>query len=417
MNHQMRPSAAQDALFVEAVAHDLGISYISDSFDVPAYRRRHKLSPEDAARRVRYAFLRATAKRLEANHIAVGHTADDQAETVLLHLFRGSGLRGLCGIPPVRQPVIRPLIDVHRSEILDYLKTHRIAFREDPSNRQRRYARNRLRLDLLPALQQSYNPRLVDALCTTARLLADDEVALHGMARERFNTARLLAPPDQVHVRTETITPLPPALQRRVLREALSEAMGSLQGITHTHLDAILALLRTTDGTKWLALPGGAVVERRYNVLLIYHEAPPAALYAAQAIVVPGVCKVDALGVTITSDLIPSVKAPASYPTGDMAWLDAEKVGHNLYLRTRHRGDRFQPLGSPYIRKLKAFLIDAKIPRAERDRLPLLVTSAGIAWVAGVRPAEWAKVTPTTQRILRLSMIRHVPQTPSNTVL
>jgi tRNA(Ile)-lysidine synthase len=410
LNHQMRPSADQDALFVEAVAHDLGIAHIHESIDVPAYRHRHRLSPEDAARRVRYTFLRTAATRVAAHRIAVGHTADDQAETVLFRLLRGSGLRGLCGIPPVRQPIIRPLIQVHRHDIMDYLRTHRIPFREDPSNQQRRYARNRIRLELLPHLQKSYNPRLVQALSATAQLLAADEAALQEVARERFDAARLSATPDQVHLRLAMIRPLLPALQRRVLRRALAEVMGGLQGVTHSHLANILALLRTDVGTKWLALPGGVVVERRYDVLIIYRQAPPAAVCVDHPVHLPGVCSIEALGVTMVSEVVPGGAAITAFPTGDVAWLDADQVGRELRVRTRRAGDRFQPLGSPYTKKLKAFLIDAKVPRAERDRLPLLVTSAGIAWVAGVRPAEWAKVTPATRAIIRLRLIRHASE-------
>jgi tRNA(Ile)-lysidine synthase len=417
LNHQMRPSAAQDAVFVEAVAHDLGIPCICESLDVPAYRRRHKLSPEDAARRVRYTFLSTTATGVAAHRIAVGHTANDQAETILFRLLRGSGLRGLCGIPPVRQPIIRPLIQVHRRDILEYLRKYRIPFREDPSNRQRRYARNRIRLELLPQLQKSYNPRLVQILSTTAQLLAADDATLQDVARERFYAARLPAPPDQVHLRVAMITSLPPALQRRVLREALAETLGHLQRITHSHLANILALLQTDGGTKWLALPGGGVVERRYDVLIICRQAPPAAVCNAQPVPVPGACKVEALGVTIMSHIVPCGAAITPFPTGDVAWLDAGKVGRDLRVRTRHPGDRFHPLGAPYTKKLKAFLIDAKVPRGERDRLPLLVTSAGIAWVAGVRPADWAKVTPATREILRLQLIRHTPEKALDSVL
>ena len=410
LNHQMRRGAIQDVRFVKATAHGLGIPCIAQSLDVPAYGRRHKLSPEDAARRLRYAFLQTTAKAVAAHHIALGHTADDQAETVLFRLLRGSGLRGLCGIPPVRQPIIRPLIQVQRRDIMPYLRTHRIPFRDDPSNRQRRYARNRIRLALLPQLRKSYNPRVVQTLCATAQLLAADESALQEAAREQFCLARMPAPPDQVHLRTAMITPLSLALQRRVLRQALAEAVGSLQGFTRTHLAHMMALLRTEAGTKGLALPGGTVVERRYDVLTIYRRTPPAAVRIAQPIAVPGLCEVEALRVTIKSDIAQGGAAVSSFPTGDIAWLDAEKVGRDLHLRTRSPGDRFQPLGSPHTKKLKAFLIDAKVPRTERDRLPLITTHAGIAWVAGVRPADWAKVTPTTRVILRLQLIRHAPE-------
>jgi tRNA(Ile)-lysidine synthase len=417
LNHRMRRSATQDVRFVKAVARGFGIPCITQSLDVPAYRRRHKLSPEDAARRVRYAFLHTTAKAVAAHHIALGHTADDQAETVLHRLLRGSGLRGLCGIPPVRRPIIRPLIQVQRRDILLYLRKHRIPFRDDPSNRRRRYTRNRIRLALLPQLRKTYNPRLVQTLSTTARLLADDEAALQRAAREQFSVARVPAAPDQVHLRVAMVTPLSPALQRRVLREALAEAVGNLQGFTHTHLVHLMGLLRTEAGTKWLALPGGTVAERRYDVLIISRQRPPAAVRIAQPVVVPGACKVEALGVTIISDIVPGGTGVGAFPTGDIAWLDAEKVGRDLCLRTRAPGDRFQPLGSPYTKKLKAFLIDAKVPRTERDRLPLIATHAGIAWVAGVRLADWAKVTPMTRMILRLQLIRHASEEALDTIL
>ena len=417
LNHQMRADAVEDARFVETTADQLGIRCICETRDVPTYQHQHKLSPEDAARRVRYAFLRATAKQLRADRIAVGHTADDQAETVLLHLLRGSGLRGLCGMSPVRGCIVRPLMRVSRADILDYVRTHQLQFRADPSNEQRQYRRNRIRLDLLPALQLHYNPRLVQGLSRTAQLLAEDETALQTMAHQGFLAARLAATPASVHLRIDALVCLPLALQRRVLREALSGVMGNLQGITSTHIAAIIALLRSETGNTWVRLPHRVVVERCYEVLLIHRQAPSAAVRVDLPLPVPGVCRVEALGVTIVSAQLPRHAATGPYPSGDVTWLDAESVGQEVRVRTRRPGDRLQPLGSVYTKKLKAFLIDAKMPRLERDCLPLVVTRSGIAWVAGVRPAEWAKVTPATRAILRLQLLRDAPQETVNAVL
>jgi tRNA(Ile)-lysidine synthase len=410
LNHQMRPNATEDARFVEETARHLGVRCICDTRDVPAYRRQHKLSPEDAARRLRYIFLRATATQLRADRIAVGHTADDQAETVLLHLLRGSGLRGLGGMPAVRGLIIRPLIGVSRADIMDYLRSHRLRFREDPSNDQRQYTRNRIRLELLPALRQHYNPRLLQTLCRTAQLLADDEAALQAMAHQHFLAARLAAPRGVLPLQIAELTSLPLALQRRVLREALAEVLGSLQRVTATHIAALVALLRSGVGHQRLTLPQGVVVQRRYDVLLISRQAPTAVVPVDVSLPIPGVCRLEALGVTIMSDQLPRQAVAGPFPRGDVTWLDAERVGQDVRVRTRRPGDRLQPLGSVYAKKLKAFLIDAKIPHALRDRLPLVVTSTGIAWVAGVRPAEWAKVTPTTRAILRLQLFRHAPE-------
>jgi tRNA(Ile)-lysidine synthase len=410
LNHGMRPSAAADARFVEAMGRDLQLPCICETIDVPAYQRRHKLSPEDAARRVRYAFLGATAERQGAERIAVGHTADDQAETVLLRLLRGAGLRGLCGIPARHGLIIRPLIRVHRQAVMGFLQAHRIRFRDDPSNQARQYTRNRLRLDLIPQLQQGYNPQLVDVLCTTAQLLAADEAALQAVAHERLRAACVQNMPGQVHLRIGGLKGLPIALQRRVLREALREAIGTLRGLTSAHIAAIHRLMQTEAGSKALALPRGAVAERRYGLLLIQRQAPAVGVAVDEPLPIPGQCTIDALGLTLVGRLLgpPSLATPP--PTGDAAWLDADKVGRDLRVRTRRPGDRLQPLGSAHAKKLKAVLIDAKIPRAGRDRLPLVVSTAGIAWVVGVRIAEWAKVSPSTRHVLSLQVIRHAPE-------
>ncbi len=410
LNHQMRPNAAEDANFVETVARNLGLRCICDTQDVPTYRRQHKLSPEDAARRVRYAFLRATATHLRADRIAIGHTADDQAETVLLHLLRGSGLRGLCGIPPVRGAIVRPLLHVSRTDILDYLQMHRLLFREDPSNTQRRYSRNRLRLDILPALRQHFNPRLSHTLSRTAQLLAEDEAALQAMAHQHFLAARKATTSGAIALQNAVLMSLPLALQRRVFRQALTEVMGDLHGITASHIASIVALMRSKVGNQRLTLPRGVVVERQYDVVLIDRQASTTVLHVDIPLLVPGVCRVEALGVTITSAQIPRPALAGPFPSGDVTWLDAESVGQDVRVRTRRSGDRLHPLGSGYAKKLKTFLIDAKIPQVLRDRLPLVVTRRGIAWVAGVRPAEWAKVTSTTRTILRLQLFWHVPE-------
>jgi tRNA(Ile)-lysidine synthase len=418
LNHQMRPEALEDARFVEAAACRLGLHCVSGTADVPAYRRQHKLSPEEAARQVRYAFLRSTATQLEADRIAVGHTADDQAETLLFRLLRGSGLRGLSGMPPVRGAIVRPLIRASRAEILSYAWTHQVRFRDDPSNAQRRYTRNRIRLDLLPALQAQYNTRLTSTLCRTAQLLADDEAALQATARQHFLAARQPASePGVLSVRVAALAHLPLALQRLVVREALREVLGSLQDINVKHIAAILALLRTGTGSKRLRLPHGLVAERRYAELLVHRHAPLPSVDVEVPLPVPGTCHIEPLGVTVISERLPRDALEGPWPRGDVAWLDADTVGRDVRVRTRRAGDRLQPLGSAHAKKLKDFLIDAKVPQAVRDRLPLVVSGGAIAWVVGLRLAEWAKVTPATRAILRLQVCRRAPGRAVGTAL
>lgn len=411
LDHQMRLGAAEDAGFVNRLADELGLLCVCARRDVPAYQRHHKLSPEDAARHVRYDFLRATAAQQGAARIAIGHTADDQAETILLRLLRGTGLTGLAGMSPVRGMVIRPLIQVHRRAILAFLKAQHIAFRVDPSNQQRLYTRNRLRLDVLPLLRQQYNPHIVDSLCTMARLLAADEAALRTMACERLRQARLPGPPGEICLPIGQLLDWLPALQRRVVREALREASGTLHGFTERHIAAILHLCTETAGSKRLTLPRGMIAERCYHVLHIRGAHAALVTLEALPLPIPGRCLLESLGVTVQSQILDRQVLSAPFPTGKEAWLDATTVGDEVWIRTRRPGDRFQPLGCPHSRKLKACLIDAKVPRHVRDRLPLVVTKRGIAWVGGVQLAEWAKVTSATRQILRLQMTQQTGET------
>jgi tRNA(Ile)-lysidine synthase len=411
LNHRMRPEAVDEARFVRESAEALRLPCVCESRDVPAYQRHAKLSPEDAARRVRYAFLRSTAARLGAQRIALGHTADDQAETVLLRLLRGAGMKGLAGMPPVRGPIIRPLIHVRRRDLLAFLRAQRLSFREDPSNQQRLYTRNRLRLDVLPLLQRHYNPRLIESLCATAQLVADDEAALQALASQHFRTAQLPAPPGEVRLHVGQLNRWSPALRRRVVRQALREVSGSLQGFTYRHIAAILGLCAETAGSKWTALPRRLVAERRYEVLHIRSAPATLAVAPAQPLPIPGRCTMAALGLTVTSQLLDRGVVSAPFPRDHAAWLDAAAVGGEVWVRTRQPGDRFQPLGCPQPKRLKAVFIDAKVPRRLRDGVPLIVTERGIAWVAGVQIAEWAKVTPATRQILGVRVTPYASET------
>jgi tRNA(Ile)-lysidine synthase len=416
LNHQLRPDGVDDARFVYHTAHELGLLCVCESRDVRAYQRQQKLSPEDAARRVRYGFLRSTATQQGADRIALGHTADDQAETVLLRLLRGSGLKGLAGMPPVQGPLVRPLIQTQRHEILAFLKGQRLPFRDDPSNQQRLYARNRLRLDVLPLLQRHYNPQLTDTLCTTAHLLAADEAALQAVASHCLRAARLPGEPGEVRLRIGQLNDCLLALQRRVVREVLHEVSGSLHGFTAKHIAAILQLCQETSGSKRLSLPHQVLAERRYHVLHIRCDHSVPRIPAAHFLPTPGRCGIDVLGVVVESQLLDARELSPPFPTGGMAWLDAAAVKGAAWVRTRRPGDRFQPLGCPYLKKLKACLIDAKVPRHGRDQLPLVVTKRGIAWVVGVQVAEWAKVTPETQQVLCIKVTRQRPETAPITV-
>lgn len=341
VDHGLRAGGEEEAASAEATCVRLG---------VPFSRVRVRVGPgnvQQAARRARYAALRAEASRIAAARIATGHTRTDQAETVLLRLLRGAGARGLSGIPPRRGPIVRPLIDRSREEGLGFLAGAGLGWRDDPTNATPRYARNRLRLALWPALL-ALAPSAERALARTADLLRDDERALATSARR--------AVPAGASVRLDALAAEPLAVRRRMVRRLWKAAAGDASGLDASHVEAVLALARRS-GPGLLALPRGLLARARYGRLDL--RAPA----AAASVVAPL-----------------EIHGPGRYALGErgaveIAARDPQAVPWPLAIRSRRPGDRFRPEGGRGTKKLKSWLIDAKVPRELRDGL--LVLAAG----------------------------------------
>jgi tRNA(Ile)-lysidine synthase len=278
LDHGLRPDSSEDARFCAELACRLGIAFRTDRAVVRAGRR----GVEDAAREARYAFLRRIAREEQALAVAVAHTRDDQAETLLLRLLRGSGSRGLAGMRPRVGDVIRPLLGVSRAQVLDYLAARGLAWREDPSNADPAFLRNRVRHELLPYLESRVNPGVRATLARTAALLADDADALGGEARRLLGSA---ARPDRdgLLLNREALGRAPRAVARLALRQALSET-GGPGGVAAVHLERLLALAARRDGTtRRLDLPGRREAVARHGVLRIGPRPAPAAGRSAAA--------------------------------------------------------------------------------------------------------------------------------------
>ncbi len=266
LDHGLRPDSAGDAAFCEAVCRDLGVVLRRGTADVKARAKRDHCGVEDAARRERYAFLRSVAEAERASFIAVGHNRDDQAETVLLRLLRGAGAKGLSAMRPQRGPLLRPLLEVSRGQILAHLKTRGLRWREDPSNLSPRFTRNRVRHELLPLLE-SFNPRIVEALARAARLLAADEDALQTLAAAFPWTP---APEGGVSTPLPLLRSVPAAVVARVLRRGL-EAAGGVGGAGASHVETLVRLTRSKTATgRRVGLPGGReAVFTRESIFLL----------------------------------------------------------------------------------------------------------------------------------------------------
>jgi len=411
LNHQLRGADSDaDAQFVAGLAKKLKLPAVIESRDVNAYRVRHRLSLEEAAREVRYAFLAQVAESVGARKVAVGHTQDDHLETILMHLIRGSGTRGLRGLRAVSQwriggrqlTIIRPLLEVSRRETEEYCRRHKVNPRLDASNLSLSPFRNRIRLKLLPLLR-SYNPHIEAALLRMARIAADeldfldDEVARHWdtVVRERDGVVIL--------AKSEFLK-LPMALKRHLLRAAIEKLMGNVRDIESRHIEEVLLALDKQAG-KRICLPDGVTFAVDYDSYILSTSpttlSPLPILKGESVLKVPG--RTEVAGWAFEAGIIDRSQMPETYGDDQFtAYLDAERAGNKLIVRTRRRGDRFQPLGMSRQKKLGEFMIDAKIPQSGRSRIPLVCSPEGILWVVGYRIAEQAKVTDATTRVLRL---------------
>ncbi|NQT73138.1 MAG: tRNA lysidine(34) synthetase TilS [Chloroflexi bacterium] len=409
LNHQLRGDESDaDAEYVRRLARDLNVASTIDKRDVQEYQAIHQCSLEEAAREVRYAFFSEVAESLGGSTVAVAHTANDQAETILMHLIRGTGLSGLRGMRPLSRwnlpdgkllTVVRPLLDASREETETYCAIHELNPRYDSSNRSLEYLRNRIRAEIMPKLLD-YNPNIVDTLSRMAHIVADD-IAFLDAAVAQASTA-IEEFPQGILLDNKEFSALPLAVGRHLLRASLKRLLGSLRDIELVHIESILSVLAQPAG-KQLSLPYGLTFYGDYKKSIITHGENPLAylppLDIESLLNIPGETAVS--GWRITAEVIEG-KCEVQVSDQLTAHLDFDVTGNNLIIRNRKDGDRFQPLGMKDTKKLQDFMVDSKIPRAWRDNVPLVCTRDQIVWVVGWRIDHRARVTDSTRQTLRL---------------
>lgn len=406
LNHCFRGAEAEaDAGYVRELAGQLKLEAYVESRDVPAYSVERGISAQVAAREVRYGFLSEVAVRTGAAKVALGHHADDQAETILLHLIRGTGTGGLRGMLPVRDEFfIRPLLTVRRRDIEAYCRHHGLAVRYDSSNTQTKYLRNRVRLELAPLLEKNYNPNWVETVNRLGEILREEDDYLEQQADRYYRRIKQGPGDSTVYLNRERLLACPAALRRRVIRKAWSELCGDSGDLEFKHIDKVLEIIKGGGGRRQFALPRGVIFISGYGLveLTLDHKNEGVPFYQ-YCLKVPGVTTIPETGVSIGARVIPAHEAgdPSSLDPCE-ALLDFDRLTHPLVVRRRLNGDRFEPLGLEGSVKLKKFFIDHKVPRQYRDYIPLVASGSDIVWVAGLRPGERWKVTEQTTTCLRL---------------
>ncbi|HEX7085320.1 MAG TPA: tRNA lysidine(34) synthetase TilS [Vicinamibacterales bacterium] len=400
LNHALRGEEAErDAAFCAQLARDCALPLDVETIEVARLASAEGRSVEDAAREARYAFLERARVRLGGELIAVAQTRDDQAETVVLRLVRGSGPGGLAAIAPRRGHVVRPLIDLRRADLVKYLMDRGISWVEDSSNRDPRFARTRVRHELLPWLAAHVNPAIVDVLARTADIAADE----HRLLTELTEAARARVQDARGTLDREALLAEPRALQRRILRAAAAPVLGREPRMGQ--VDA--ALDWAAQGRSRRFRLSDLVLERLEGRIRIARAdtAAPAPEGWRHVVPVPGAADVPEAGLRFAAR--PADTAVAARPETLGPWgvaVPASALGPEVVVRAWERGDRLRPLGAPGRKKVHDLFVDRRVRPEDRGRVPVVAAPDGrIVWVAGHALAQEFAVSPATKSVVVLS--------------
>jgi tRNA(Ile)-lysidine synthase len=408
VNHGLRPAESEkEAELVERESRWLGYPFEYGQFDVRQFQKESGYSPQDAARKIRFHFFNHLIAKHEAQKLALGHNADDQVETILLRLIRGSGLRGLKGMLPIREGrVVRPLLDVWREEIESFTRERGIPYLVDSSNLKEKYLRNRIRLKLIPSIEKEVQPNFKQVVLRSSAILRAEDDYLSQKTEEIYETM-IQGVENALVFSYPLYQSLPEAIRWRLLEKLLGKFQGGEGGSEEgewVDIFPIYQRLNSRASSFLMEYPRGLTLEKRYNRVILGRgkvtTVPP---FEVELLKVGRTLIQDIQKEVMMEDMSwkGSAKAQGS-PT--VALVDYHALQFPLKMRNFRPGDRFHPLGSRGTQKLKEFFIDHKVPRFDRPKIPLLISGETIAWVVGHRISERVKVTETTKRVLRIEV-------------
>ena len=399
VNHGLRgDEAARDADFVRNECEKLGVPFRLMAVDVPGYQKERRLSTEEAARILRYRALEEAAMDWEQEEagggpvkIALAHNREDNAETILMQLARGSGLRGTGGIAPVRGRVIRPLLDVTRAEIEKYLTANRIRWVTDSTNLDDEYTRNRMRHDILPRITAEINAGAVENITNAGKYIRQADRYLADQAKKILDSC-MESGTDFAEIPTEILSAQDPIIRTYLIRDLIGRISRSMKDITSRHIRDVDRLGEAETG-KQIDLPYGLLAERTYQTVRILRKA--AGKEAAQTAEKPETAAFSFRIFRYSGEEIPD--------RDNVKWFDAGKVRERVEIRTRRPGDYIELKGMGK-KPLAVYMTDARIPKKERDGILLAADGNSILWVTGHRISEYYKVGKETEEILEIRM-------------
>lgn len=399
IDHGLRPDENDtERQFCEHFCADLGIKFLYRKIDLSTPDVGGSSNLQESARELRYQIYEEIAGETGADEIALGHNADDQAETVLMRLIRGSGMKGLTGIPPVRGRIIRPLAELEKADILEYLSSEGQKYMTDSSNLKEKYDRNWIRSGVLTEMKKR-NPSTVKDICRTAGILRDEDAYLEIKVTKTLMRMISRKTDNSIDLFLRPLETTEKPILRRLLRRAI-DATDGLRGISFEHVEGIISLIKSGNAGDRMHLPRGIRVVREYAVLKLAKETLTEIVECM--LNVPGEITIEGTDIKISAEIMEY--GSESVNNRDTVMLDAGTMSFPLTIRARQDGDFFHPLGFGRKKKLQDYFVDEKVPRDERDKVPVVVSGQDVVWIAGYRADERFKITDKTRRFLKLRL-------------
>lgn len=399
VNHGIRGAEADsDEKYVEGLCGSMNVWFRAYHYDVPHLAEKNGLSEEEMGRNIRYGLFEKVRKEVGAAKIAVAHNSNDSAETILYNMCRGTGIKGVCGIPPVRGNIIRPLLCCSRSEIEEYIDIRNISYKTDSTNLKSEYTRNKIRLELIPYINENINNRSVEHILNLAEQLSSIEKYINYEAEKAYiQSVKELE--NEIRIDINSINRYPDIIRQEVIRKCIEKTAGKLKDITSGHINSVVELIDNTTGKRF-NLPYDIVCENIYGYCRIKRGKSVDTHFEPIEVSVPGEYIMEN-GSKFIFSLENSVNFKEKMYT---KWFDYDRIKNAMQIRFRQNGD-FLEVANGGHKKLKSYFIDEKVPREQRDCIPLLSDGNHIIWIVGYRISEAYKITDSTKNVLKVKYI------------
>lgn len=404
LNHQIRGIEAQkDVMYISQLCDSLGVKFFVKSINVPEYCKKHGLSIEEGARKLRYEMFYEIKQKTKSNKIAIGHNLNDQAETILMRMMRGTGLQGLKGIEYKRdETIIRPILDIERSSIEAYCEKYNLNPRIDSTNLENIYTRNKIRLDLIPYMQENFNASVIESICRMGNNLKLDNDYIEQEGSKKFKEVSKLNNNESVEIILDKYIHLHKAIKSRIIRNSIKYILGDTNFVDQKHIEDVLDLENEDKISKKLVLPRGLFVYRNNdNILFTNEEITYEDVQFNYKVPKEGVIKIKQTGVFIETKTMSIERFKSMKADKSSKGFDLDKFKGGIIVRNRESGDKIKLAGGS--KKLKSLFIDLKIPREERSKIPVLVDNDEVVCVGDYKISENYKIDANTKEVLKIT--------------